>query len=668
MVETGSIAPVGQQSIKNMHRVWESSSALIGAISTKIKGLSRASKSDSAGSQRRAHKALDSAKIQIRLLSCEGDLASITRIAESAEEPELASYAVSHLVEHDEAIVRPQLVALAESFSYASLPALISLFNSGEADLAHSILMRRLHKGDYFYLIQSKKARPLLLLDVLGAVDEFKNTNLCLEYFPKIWHCLADRPQDQEYLLAEILGDINPGGLRYSPDNNMVPQAVKIQAMQLLHAIHPPSYERSLWYASRDADDVVSYTATMACADYWQNEGAVPEQFEPFPMLNLNLLFYLSKVASTFQWRGPAGVMDLYQQWCKDNDELEAMDPRADMHAHAILQHRTKRAWEELKDITEQRLNALQPIVDAVTNSMGLPHAKIRSTDVAGVAAAYLVGTGTVEFAKTTLLDDKPLTEEFMSSMLHELGHMEQDVLIIRMIADEIGLQFGQHGHKLKGLFTRYADAIGYAPDSTFLLEVLRLRRDKPLTPSEKIRADRLLQAAYENMTASQSGKKITERIERLEESVAATESGSLDVQLLDCLRDERCLKPLFENGYVPAVLIDEMRNCRAKIEELLSAIVMVDAGAQRRGFSRKPDMIAVAQEIFAGQRGHELSPIMDRFRIVVSHMLAEEHRRLEKKLSEIRRAGYHEAEAYTISDRVEVIVKALRKGWYEFT
>jgi hypothetical protein len=32
--------------------------------------------------------------------------------------------------------------------------------------------------------------------------------------------------------------------------------------------------------------------------------------------------------------------------------------------------------------------------------------------------------------------------------------------------------------------------------------------------------------------------------------------------------------------------------------------------------------------------------------------------------MNRISKTGYHEAEAYTISDRVEVIVKALRKGW----
>lgn len=648
-----------------MSRVWETSSALISALSTKVLGLGSNSLPVNADSGRLADKAMDSTKIQIRLLSNERELDSVRRMAEMAEDPEIATFAVSYIVEHEEGLMIPQLQHLARTFSHACLPALISLFNTGAVDLAQSILYERLSNGDYFSLIQSKKARPLLLLDVLGAVDEFNKSDLCLQYFPAVWRCLADRPEDQEKLLAEILGDLNPGGLRYSPDKNMIPQAVKIQALQLLHAIRPASYERSLWYASRDEDDVVAHTATMASTDYWQNEGAVPETLEPFPMLNLNLLFYLSKLASTFQWRGPAGVMELFTQWNKDLDELESMDPQADKQRYAVLKKQTDLVREQLLEITEQRLNSLQPIVDAVTNSLGLPHAKIRSTDVTGVAAAYLVGTGTVEFSKNTLLDDKPLTEEFMSSMLHELGHMEQDVLIIRMIADEIGLKFGQHGAKLKVLFQHYSDAIGYAPDSIFLLEVLRLRRDKPLTADEKRRAERLMHAAYENVGASQQGKRVTERMARLEESVPAVESGSLDWHLLDCLRDERSLQPLFDSGYIPAVMLEEMRNCRQRVNNLVARMQSVDSGRTRRN----KDSISVVQEIISsGQELPELLAIVERIRIVVSHMLSEEHRRLDKQLSEIRRAGYHEAEAYMISDRVEVIVKALRKGWYEFT
>jgi hypothetical protein len=92
-----------------------------------------------------------------------------------------------------------------------------------------------------------------------------------------------------------------------------------------------------------------------------------------------------------------------------------------------------------------------------------------------------------------------------------------------------------------------------------------------------------------------------------------------------------------------------------------------VQAGKQS-GLFRRKDAITFAQEIHEQGGSEELALSIERFRIVISHMLSEELRRLDSQLSEIRRAGYHESEAYTISDRVEVIVKALRKGWYQFT
>lgn len=644
-----------------MSRVIESGSALIATLKGKLLGTSLLGPGED--SLRRAHKALDSTKINIRLLAGEAELPAIRQIAETTDEPELASFAVSYLAEHQNEAVLPQLQHLARSNSFACLPALISLFNNGQIGFAQALLAERLANGDYFNLIKNSKARPLLLLDILGAVDEFNKSTLCLQHFPKIWLCLSERPQDQEKLLAEMLGDVNPGGVRFAPDNNMIPQAVKIQAMQLLHAIRPPSYQRSLWYASRDCDDSVAYTATMACMQFWQSDGKVPDDLEPFAMLNLNLLFHLSKIASAFKWRDSAGVGDMYTQWQVDLEQLAQLNPGQEQQKHLYLKKKTEKTDAQLSEIAARRLNDLQPVVDAVTTSLGLPHAKIRSTDVAGVSASYLVGTGTVEFSKSTLLDDKPLSEEFMSSMLHELAHMEQDVLIIKMIADLLGLQFGQHGKQLNELFQHYAEAIGYAPDSIFLLEVLRLRRDKLLSEGEKKRAERLVNAAYDNFFACQQAEKLAERIERIEESVAGIESGSYDLHLLECLRDEQSLKPLFENGYVPGVLIDEIRNCKSSIEEAVSAVT-----GQRRG---RGDSIAVAREMISAGADREQSPVMpviERFRIVVSHMLIEEQRRLDRELSEIRRAGYHEAEAYAISDRVEVIVRALRKGWYQFT
>ncbi len=647
-----------------VHKVFKSSAAFVAAIGSKIKSL-RGNESlgnENLNEQRRASKALDSLKIQLRILSDERDFAAVRQIAESTGDAEIASIAISYLSEIEHAETINQLGHIARSHSRACIPALISLFNKGEPEIAEAILLQRLQNGDYFKLLNDGMARPMLLMDVLGAVDDYRKSSLCLQYFPSVWKCLDARPEEQEGLLAEILGDPNPAGMRYSPESNMIRQDVKIQAMQLLHALEPVSYERSLWYATRDEDDVVAYTATMALIDHWQHEGSVPAHLEPFPMLNLNLLFYLSKLASTFQWKGPAGVMEQFKEFEKEAEEFAGKDPSADLVAYQTELKRLENKRADIKKITDQRLNALQPIVDGVTKSLALPHAKIRSTDVPGVAASYIIGAGTVEFSTICLLDDKPLTEEFMSSMLHELGHMEQDVLIIRMIADEIGLLFGQHGSKLKILFEKYSDAIGYAPDSIFLLEVLRLRRDVPLTPAELSRAQRLIDSARQNAMQSQNGKRVQERMDRIEESIFAMEGGEYDLELLACLQDENSFRPLFESGFVPAVLLEEIRLCRSLIEDY------VDRVGNLSGVKAK-DKFAYAQQLYPQIENNEdpLKLTLRRFIVVVVSMLSEEYRHLERRRSEIRRAGYHEAEAYTISDRVEVIVKALRKNWYEF-
>lgn len=657
-----------------MSRVWETSSALLTAISEKIVTVKKpepCEKSD----KLKAVKAIDSAKIQIRLLAKEKALSSLKRIAEATDEQDIASFAVSHLldfIDEEAAEVKAHLTHLASSDSHACLPAIISLFNSSCVEIAQSVLLERLSKGEYFYLIEKKKARAILFLDILGAVDEYGNTNYCFENFPKVWHSLASRPDDQMNLLSEILGDLNPGGIRYLPDDNMIPKDVKMQAVQLLYALKPANYERALWYGSRDKDDDVSYAATMISAEHWQSpEGCVPESLEPFRMLNLDFLFYLCQKSSMFSWKGPDGISQLFDEWNRDMDELDSLDQLADPHRHACLKNKTERAREQLVKITEQRLNTLQPLVDTITDALQLPHAKIQSTDTCGIAAAYLVGTGTVEFSKNVLLDDKPLTEEFMSSMLHELGHMEQDVLIIRMFADEIGLKYGQHGPQIKELFERYSKVIGYVPDSIFLLEVLRLRADRPLSPAELQRANRLLEAARHNVQSNETNKRLSDRLDRLDESLVLVDKGVYDMQILECLRDENSLTALFESGHVPGIMVEESRNCRRKIDAIVAEMSIPPAAnlaPQIRLNTLKKDSISQAQELLSQNSSRALAEVVERFRIVFSHMLHEEARRLDKRISEIRREGYHEAEAYTISDRVEVIVKALRHGWFQFS
>src|SRR5579883_3016282 len=105
---TGTLASEGQSGGRFMHRVWQSSSAFFSLISNKILGIKQAPIEQNE-SGRRAQKALDSAKIEIKLLSAEGNLPALRQLAETTTESEISSYAVSFLLEHDENVVLPIL-------------------------------------------------------------------------------------------------------------------------------------------------------------------------------------------------------------------------------------------------------------------------------------------------------------------------------------------------------------------------------------------------------------------------------------------------------------------------------------------------------------------------------------------------------------------------------
>ena len=77
-----------------MNRVWETSSALFSKIGEKFNGAKFQEPAEES-EERKATKALDSAKIQVRLLAKEGELSSLRRIAEATEDSDLASFTVS---------------------------------------------------------------------------------------------------------------------------------------------------------------------------------------------------------------------------------------------------------------------------------------------------------------------------------------------------------------------------------------------------------------------------------------------------------------------------------------------------------------------------------------------------------------------------------------------
>ncbi len=636
-----------------------SSCGFMGAIGSKIKTFieplpPEEEKTDSDGDARQKQE-LRSRRILLHLLARTDRFSEVLAIAEATTTREEAVWAVQELVAQKPHGMDQYLVYLGKGDSYATIPAISALFNEKFFDHMLPLFSTRLRNGDFLRLISEGTVNPFSVLDLLGVLETYGVEVDAVSYFEQIWNLISNYPQEQHDLLAEILGDTSPGGFRYDPEKNKVPAAVKLRAVELLQEQKPPGYLRSLWYGSRCEDDLTSWTATVTLIDHWQTEsGKVPFEMEPFSMLETALLFYLCQISASFGWGGPTGVTELHEQLCKDQEEVQTLPTGSARRAG--LQDRIERVEQQVAKITQCRVESLQPLVDTITRYMNLPHARLVS-DTTDAYAAYMLGFGTVLLSRRVLLDDRPLCEDFMASVLHELLHMEQDVLIIRMIADDLDLKYGQHARLLKSLFEQYHAIMGYAPDSIFLLEVLRRRADRHLTSAERIRAERLADAAVDFSYSAAEIQHISERLERMGASYFLLKDGSYDEYLLECLRDEQGLSSLFQHGHVPGILLEEIRSCREDVKEIVG-------GAYGAAY-KNSDPIELAQEMLASEPDTGLLNIVERLKTVLLQVLNEEWSSLARRNSDLRRAGYHEREAYEISDRVEVIVKAIRKGWY---
>jgi hypothetical protein len=601
---------------------------------------------------------LQSQRIKLRLLARQGQLDLVCRTAITTVDEEIATVAVLEILNADvDNEQRVQMLAkLARSGSQAAIPATVVLFNQRQLELAQSIFLERLNNGELAEMIRHGKAKLFSVLDILGALDEATGTSFSQQYFETLFCTLADSPNRQHLLLAEILGDPKPEGFRCSYERNMISQAVKLQAIALLQHAPVSIIDRALSYGAKSEDDTIAHNSIWSLMHLWRSQhGRIPQGLEPFCLLDINLLVQLCQISSAFQWPDSSGADRVLENFTACLENLEREQP--DTLPFEQLSKQAEQIQEEIVRITECRINSLQPLVDRITAALGVPNAKLAASDDEALCAAYLVGTGSIEINRRILLEDKPLSEELMSSLLHEVGHMEQDVLVIRMIADDLKLKFGQHAQLLLPLYERYAAGIGYAPMSMFLLAVLRLRDDQPLTAAQRQRAMRLLEAAHQTKLGHEQGKILQKRLDHLSGSEEALSQGAYDAQLLLCLRSENSLASLFNRGEIPAVLLYEIRDCRKEIEQIVASL----NGHDR---IRGDEAISQAQTMYHSQNQHLVAPTVERMKTLLLQVLSEEDRRLQKQLSEIRRAGYHEAEAYTISDRVEVIVKALRKGW----
>jgi hypothetical protein len=632
-----------------------------------------------------AARAKQSDKILVRVLARQGRYSEICQLAATTQCEETASLSMVRLMESEEDNV--QLIEeLARGTSKAASIALFGLLNTGYVELARQIFVERMADGSLCVMVQNSLTTAFTLLAFAGRLDSKTDLNYCRAYFDPIFASVSASSGDLLCFLGEILGDPDPLGGRCLPNPcENVPQEIKLMVISLLSACDPAARERALCYAAADSDEDVSRLATTLLIDLWGSpEGCVPTNIQPFAMLNMSLLFHLCNLSASFQWPVAVDFGYYEKELERLQDEYETLDGRYhDMRRKAIELDREGLA-KELDSVVERRLRSLQAMVNNICALLGLPNPQLEIGQ-GTFMAAYIIGRGRIKVTSKLFLDDAPLSVDLMSTLLHEIGHMEQDMLVIRLMSDDLGLIFGQHSRLLRPLMERYADAIGYAPDPMFLLGVLRLRDDLLLHQADRVRAARLIDASYQTENGHHVGKLMEARIEHLQKSQDTLMSGACDGQLLGCLSDRRSIESLFKQGQIPVVVLEEIAECQGEFVDLMHIyltenfddVAFVRPSASRGSLvvmpmalidGRRYNLIDLAGKMLGEVQLEPLVWVIERLKHLLVEVLKEEQVILHSRLVDIRREGYHEEEAYIISDRAEVIVKALRQGWYRVT
>jgi len=107
-------------------------------------------------------------------------------------------------------------------------------------------------------------------------------------------------------------------------------------------------------------------------------------------------------------------------------------------------------------------------------------------------AAGYVVGKGLIVTTGDMMIPMGEVKEERARQMIHEFEHLEQDTLIVRRLADKVGISKTATDEQKAELLKAYEDKIGFPLEPTFADQVLKTRDGRRLTEREAARADHL--------------------------------------------------------------------------------------------------------------------------------------------------------------------------------
>jgi YD repeat-containing protein len=156
-------------------------------------------------------------------------------------------------------------------------------------------------------------------------------------------------------------------------------------------------------------------------------------------------------------------------------------------------------AFQQLQTALKGRTAQLQTALDEFADANGLPRAKIELVSKESLGAANAsYSDGRIKLNEADLLNTSDQAR-VIGSLYHEFTHGEQDALILRRIADEIGVGQPPTAEQLAQLKAEYKVRTNSSVNDDHLAEVMRIRNGNPLDAAQMARAEAMEQAWFAN-------------------------------------------------------------------------------------------------------------------------------------------------------------------------
>ncbi len=148
------------------------------------------------------------------------------------------------------------------------------------------------------------------------------------------------------------------------------------------------------------------------------------------------------------------------------------------------------RQWHDFNDAVWNVHGRLKPVIESLADDLHIPRPKFQISHHERGSASFKFDQNQLSMSASSLAKD---FAEIPNMAYHEITHAEQSNLVIRRIADKLGIGQTADSTQLAALLKSLKQDAGVTiSDNNYLLESLRLRNGMRLAPEEAQRADQL--------------------------------------------------------------------------------------------------------------------------------------------------------------------------------